>query len=529
VGGYPPVWYHASRRKAWYYRGAIVVPSWYHRGAIMVLACYRNATGMIRQGRSLLVSSMWGAEHPRAPRLAVGYGGAARRGLISDVIDPEGRFGAEMFFNREIFASRRGVPLKKRNIVEILLSFTPPGVPLGHSAPSPIAPAGKLDTTSTVLSSGKTFKPSGFGLVLSSSAPLPAYPLMWPRIGPNAASGSSLLVDLLVGLLVSRQAVPDSLLDRLSGLGEPKGLAGDQLIEQDIAPREFDPEGVRCRRQGGVVVWVAVVREPEPQELLVDVVRFLTPGEALFVALGEPVAAGVGGMDLVDEQDITVGVLAELVFGVHQDQAMLPGHLLPEGKQLQGVRAGGLPVRLGGGAVVFLVLGGGGQDRLLQDGVLFQAVGQRVPAVVADPVSVVGPQGSAGGPGDIAPDDHLDGKHLAFPGHQDVGVGNLDDVVVNDVLRLLEPPGAGDIECLSFERDRRQHPVEGALAVGGDEDEPVPQVIGIPDLARHPGPDPQVGFRQAVLQFPADRFGVVDILLQKRVWEGLDVRSTHGL
>jgi len=509
-----------------------------------------------------VASSIWGAEHPRGRRLAVGSGGTARRGLISDVIDPEGaarrdlsssfmnsegparrdlsssvmgpegRFGAESFFNREIFASRRGVPLKKRNIVEILLSFTPPGVPLGHSAPSPIAPAGKLDTTSTVLSSGKNFKPSGFGLVLSSFAPLPAYPLMWPRIGPNAAPGST--------LLVGRQAVPDSLLDRLSGLGEPKGLAGDQLIEQDISPREFDPEGVRRWRQGGIVVWVAVFREPEPQELLVDVVRFLTAGETLFVALGEPVAAGVGGMDLVDQQDIAGGVLAELIFGVHQDQAVLPGHLLPEGEQLQGVGAGGLPVRPGqpplrddlvgtDGAVVFLVLGGGGQDRLLQDGVLFQAVGQRVPAVVADPVTVVGPQGSAGGPGDIAPDDHLDGKHLAFPGHQDIGIGDLDDVVVNHCLRLLEPPGAGDVECLSFERDRGQYPVEGALAVGGDEDEPVPQVIGIPDLARGPGPDPQVGFRQAVLQLPADRCGVVDTLLQKRVWEGLDIGSTHGL
>ncbi len=40
---------------------------------------------------------------------------------------PEGApatgFGAEIFFNREIYASRRGVPLKMRNIVGILLNF----------------------------------------------------------------------------------------------------------------------------------------------------------------------------------------------------------------------------------------------------------------------------------------------------------------------------------------------------------------------------------------------------------------------
>ena len=76
----------------------------------MVLACYRNDAGMTRQERSSVASSMWGVERPRGRRLAVGSGGAARRGLISDVIDPEGRFGAESFFNRAIYGSRRGKP-----------------------------------------------------------------------------------------------------------------------------------------------------------------------------------------------------------------------------------------------------------------------------------------------------------------------------------------------------------------------------------------------------------------------------------
>ena len=71
---------------------------------------------------------------------------------------PTAVFGAESFLNRAIFASRRGVPLKKLNFVWILLSFAPLGGPPGHSAPSPILPAGKLYTTQTMLPSGKTLK-----------------------------------------------------------------------------------------------------------------------------------------------------------------------------------------------------------------------------------------------------------------------------------------------------------------------------------------------------------------------------------
>ncbi len=76
------------------------------RGAIVVLSWCRNDAEMTRQ-----------------ERYSIKYAGA-QRGLHLTVA-PEGGFGAEIFFNREIFASRRRVPLKKRNIVEILLSFAP--------------------------------------------------------------------------------------------------------------------------------------------------------------------------------------------------------------------------------------------------------------------------------------------------------------------------------------------------------------------------------------------------------------------
>jgi len=122
----------------------------------------------------MALSMRW-AKRQGERRLAVGSGGTARRGLISAVMDPEGGFGAESLFNRAIFASRRGVPLKKLNFVWILLSFAPQGAarkgqrsdvgpeggPPGHSAPSPILPV------------GKNFKMQNFGGVLRSFAPSP--------------------------------------------------------------------------------------------------------------------------------------------------------------------------------------------------------------------------------------------------------------------------------------------------------------------------------------------------------------------
>jgi len=71
-------------------------------------------------------------------------------------------FGAEIFLDRAIFASRRGVPLKKTNSVCVLSNFAPQGIPPGHFAPSPVVPAGKLYTTPTMLSSGEGLKKSNF-------------------------------------------------------------------------------------------------------------------------------------------------------------------------------------------------------------------------------------------------------------------------------------------------------------------------------------------------------------------------------
>ena len=75
-----------------------------------------------------------------------------------------------LFFNREVYASRRGGPLNMGNFVRVL----------SNSAPSPIVPAGKLNTTQTMLPSGEGLKKLNFvGIMLNSS------PVLAPPFAPG--------------------------------------------------------------------------------------------------------------------------------------------------------------------------------------------------------------------------------------------------------------------------------------------------------------------------------------------------------
>ena len=98
--------------RAWYYRGAIVVLSCYYRGTGVVLACYRNDTGMIRQGRSLMSSSMrWAICHRE---------GEARGDHILHRIVPAGK----LYTTPTVLSS--GEALKKRNFVCVLSNLRGP-------------------------------------------------------------------------------------------------------------------------------------------------------------------------------------------------------------------------------------------------------------------------------------------------------------------------------------------------------------------------------------------------------------------
>ena len=145
-----------------------------HSGAMMMPLPYRPAAPA-RKGPGYYVVGPEGApvlDPAPSPARSGANGGAAG-------------FGAEIFFNRAIYApvrrsmnvdgSRRGVPLKMGNFVRVLSNFAPKGsLPQrgpcgpGHSAPLPILPAGKLNTTSTVLSSGEALKKTNSVGVLSN-------------------------------------------------------------------------------------------------------------------------------------------------------------------------------------------------------------------------------------------------------------------------------------------------------------------------------------------------------------------------
>ena len=71
---------------------------------------------MTRQERSLSALSMPGAKQQRGRRLTVCSEGAARSGPGSDIMDPEGGFGAAIFEQGDLRLSS-GEALKKTNSV----------------------------------------------------------------------------------------------------------------------------------------------------------------------------------------------------------------------------------------------------------------------------------------------------------------------------------------------------------------------------------------------------------------------------
>ncbi len=166
VGGVPP---GAVPRSP----SGTVVLSWCYRGTIVVLACYRIDAEMTRQERSLSALSMQGAKQQRGRRLTVG----------PESLRPSSHFSIFIFQFSFCIRPSSGKNLKMGDFGRVLSNFVPQGIHPGHSAPSPILPAGKHYTTSTVLSSGEALKKTNsVGIMLNSS----------PVIAPPFAPGGSL-------------------------------------------------------------------------------------------------------------------------------------------------------------------------------------------------------------------------------------------------------------------------------------------------------------------------------------------------
>ena len=72
-----------------------------------------------------------------------------------------------------------------------------------------------------------------------------------------------------------------------------------------------------------VVVGVAMIFEPEAEELFVDVFRVFALVKKFLVGISDPIAAGIGGMDFIDQANLAIFIFAEFVLGIDEDEAML--------------------------------------------------------------------------------------------------------------------------------------------------------------------------------------------------------------
>ena len=92
--------------------------------------------------------------------------------------------------------------------------------------------------------------------------------------------------------------------------------AGELLVRLDVLGAGLDDDIVGKLRRGRIAVPPGG-QEPVADKLLVE--RLLSAAGGVFV--GGPEAGTVGGEHLVDEDDRTVRVLAELEFGIGDDDS----------------------------------------------------------------------------------------------------------------------------------------------------------------------------------------------------------------
>ena len=171
-------------------------------------------------------------------------------------------------------------------------------------------------------------------------------------------------------------------------------------------------------------------------------------------------------MDLVDEINLAVA-LAELIFGVNQNQALLGSHLRTAGKQCARVALHRLIVFLRNDALLdyFLArdilvvsgfsLGGRSDDRFREFLVFLHALRQFHAAKLTATSLIVAPSAAR----KIAADNHLYAESLTFQSHSDHRVGSGKFPVWNDVGCSVKECCRNLVEHLPFERNalRKNH------------------------------------------------------------------------
>jgi len=141
-----------------------VVLSWYCRDTVVLLSWYWRATEMAPQERSLIALGLPGAKHQRGRRPAALY--------------TPGGFSIPLYLRERGRHVMSGVsefrPFPAALPTRTFLKASSFGLVLSSFAPSPIMPAGKLNTTPTVLSSGEALKKRNIVWILLDSSPVPA-------------------------------------------------------------------------------------------------------------------------------------------------------------------------------------------------------------------------------------------------------------------------------------------------------------------------------------------------------------------
>src|SRR5581483_3896517 len=167
---------------------------------------------------------------------------------------------------------------------------------------------------------------------------------------PESSSSSSSSLPMMYGgpfALPLRRCFPllrSQVLARLERLLDPRArvahlelrrLSGEGLHQLRVLARQLCAHLVGDLRQRALALVVALADQPLAEELLVEHLLILAAPEPLVAALRDPVAAGIGGVDLVDHPERAFGIHAEFVLGVDEDQPALARPRLARREQVQ--------------------------------------------------------------------------------------------------------------------------------------------------------------------------------------------------
>src|SRR3989344_2293804 len=263
-------------------------------------------------------------------------------------------------------------------------------------------------------------------------------------------------------------------------LTRDKLLACNLPIHLNIAAGELFYKLRWCVWERRVFVGVAIFLEPQAQEFFVEALGLFPFCHSLFIAFHLPIAGGIWCVNFVYQNQRTWvacpersrGVSAEFVLRIHQDEPALRGNFLPARKELRRRfphlvhklfrdEPLGYHLLLRDDAVVALFFGRRVKDGMRKLLILFHAVRQCQVAEYALTVRIARPNGRIRNAGQITPHHRLDRHHLHLLRHCHVRVGYRNDGIRDDILCLLNPPGAYLIELLPLPGNMGDDAVEG--------------------------------------------------------------------